>query len=295
MKISVAGTINEDLIIGMDGLRTRSLGGILYNTIALAALMPDHTVAPVAYCGTDSESELYTVLSGLENLDVSGLVFREGRCNRNTLRYVSRNTRVETLEASVPAMNLKMLHPCLDSDLVHFNFTMGSEIDLEAALGFRRSFSGAIFMDVHSMTLGVDKGRKRFERQVENWREWAELSDAIQMNLREAELFVGRKNTMEETSSLICNAGPQICLITLGPRGVLAAERTQKGVEHIAMDAAEAEVKDTTGCGDVFSAGFISRWALGAGLRDSCVAANRAAAVCCGCAGLEELKEAFFS
>jgi sugar/nucleoside kinase (ribokinase family) len=295
MKISVVGTINEDLIIGLDGLRTLSLGGILYNTVALAGLMPDHTVAPVAYCGSDSEGEVHRLLSGMRNLDLCGLVLRQGRCNQNTLKYVSASTRVETLEASVPAMNLEMLEPCLDSDLVLLNFTMGYEMSLETARGFRASFSGTVFTDIHSMTLGIARDKRRFERRIENWREWAVLSDVMQMNQREAELFTGRKDTLEGTSSAICEAGPQICLITLGPGGVFAAEKAGKGVKHVLVNAVETEVKDTTGCGDVFSAGFISRWSGGAGLRDSCFAANEAAAVCCACTGIQELKEAFFS
>jgi sugar/nucleoside kinase (ribokinase family) len=295
MKISVVGTINEDLIIGLDGVRTRSLGGILYNVIALAGLMSDQTVAPVAYCGTDSETELHALLFGLENLDLSGLVFLEGRCNQNRLEYISSSARAETLEQSVPRIGLAMLDPCLDSDLVLFNFTMGSEIDLKTATSFRDSYSGIAFTDIHSMTLGIDRDRKRFERRVENWREWARLSDVVQMNLKEAELFVGKKATVEEISSMICEAGPKICLITLGPGGVLAAEKTREGVRHLVVDSPRMEVKDTTGCGDVFSAGFISSWSRGAELRDSCIAANNAAAVCCGCRTIGELKEAFSS
>jgi len=295
MKISVVGTINDDTIIRPDGARARSLGGILYNAVALATLMPQHTVLPVAYYGADSEGELHRILSDLGNVDLSGMIRRKGKCNRNTLKYVSSDQRMEFLEEHVPTISLDMLEVCLESDFVLLNFTCGCDIVLETLKMFRAQFTRTLFMDVHSMTLGIDRDGARFERHVEDWREWAERVDIIQMNLRESELFIGREMRIEEASRTICEAGPGICLITLGPDGVLVAERTPDGLEYMVVEAQESDARDTTGCGDVFSAGFIAGFVQGAGVIDSCAEANTAAAVCSRCSGLDELKEALLS
>ena len=292
MKISVAGTINDDTIIRPDGTRTQSLGGILYNVVALAVLLPQHTVLPVAYYGEDCGTRLGRLLSNLDNLDLSGMVRRQGRCNRNTLRYVSSERRIEFLEEHVPGIGLDMLETCLDSDIVLLNFTCGYDIVLETVKSFRSRFTGTIFMDVHSMTLGTDEDGARYEREVGNWREWAGLVDIIQMNLRESELFTGKKVSIGDTSRTICEAGPQTCLITLGSGGVVATYRATEGLEHVTVEAEKAEVSDTTGCGDVFSAGFIGGRVGGADVRGSCVAGNKAAVICSTCSGLLELKEA---
>ena len=291
MRLSVIGTINDDLIISRNGERTRSLGGILYNVVALASLMPEVTIIPVAYCGTDCANRLHRLLSGFENVNLSGLVSMRGGCNQNVLQYVSADRREETLKVSVPEIEAEMLDVCLDAELVLVNFISGFELGLGTMERFRAKFPRTIHMDVHSMTLGINDQGVRFERNVTEWREWAGLADTIQMNLREASLFTGLEGSLEQLSTAVCEAGPRICLITLGQAGVFAAERSREGLVMRTVPGVRKQVRETTGCGDVFSAGFIAGLMRGGDVFDSCAAANRAAARCCESFGIEDLSE----
>jgi sugar/nucleoside kinase (ribokinase family) len=290
MTISVVGTINRDVVIDPKGRRFESLGGIVYNTVALALLCPDKTVLPVAYCGTDSFDELTELLSDFQNVSLSGIVEHKGGCNENLLRYVNLEKREEVLTARVPPIDENMIRFSLDSELVLLNFISGFDLELDTARELRSSFGGTVYMDVHSLTLGIGESGIRFEKRVENWKEWASCADVIQMNKREATLFAGVDKSPEQVSLLICEAGPGLCLVTLGGEGVLVSSFDEGTAEQNLVPTVRVEVRDTTGCGDVFAAAFISRLIEGDAALDCATEANLYAGRCCESAGVEELK-----
>jgi sugar/nucleoside kinase (ribokinase family) len=290
MTVSVVGTINKDVVIDPEGRRFESLGGIIYNTIVLALLCPDKTVLPIAYCGTDSFDELTEVLSDFHNVDFSGIVEHKGGCNENLLRYVNPERKEEVLTARVPPIDQNMIRLSLDSDLALLNFISGFDLGLDTARNLKSSFGGTVYMDVHSMTLGIGKNGARFEKRVENWREWASCADIIQMNKKEATLFAGVEKPPEQVSLLICQAGPGLCLVTLGGEGVLVSSFDEGIIEQNLVPAVPVDVRDTIGCGDVFAAAFISRFIEGDAALDCAKEANLYAGRCCESAGVEELK-----
>ncbi len=289
MTLSVIGTINKDVVVDPEGRRFESLGGIVYNAIALALLCPDKTVLPVAYCGTDSLDELKSLFSNLANVDLSGVIERKGGCNENLLRYVNPEEREEVLAARVPPVDFDMMRIALDSELVLLNFISGLDLELDTVRKLKSGFGGTIYMDVHSMTLGIAESGRRFEKRVENWREWASCADVIQMNEREARLFTGAETSPERQSLLILEAGPTLCLITLGDEGVFVSSSRDGVIEQNLVPAVSAKVRDTTGCGDVFAAAFISRFTNGDAAVDCAREANLYAARCCESAGILEL------
>ncbi len=292
MKISVVGTINNDTIVSLEGAKTESLGGIIYNTVALAVLCPDDTIIPVAYYGTDCADRLMSLLTRFSNIDPSGLVEWKNGCNQNLLKYVSGDSREEILKIRVPSIDSDMLKTCSSSDFVLVNFISGFDMELDTLKNLREIFKGTIYMDVHSLTLGIDGEGARFERIVEGWTEWAVCADIIQMNRKEARLFAGVSTSVENVSRMICSEGPKVCLITLGKDGVLITRSTPEGSIQTRIEGVSVDVKDTTGCGDVFSAAYICARNQGCDPIESARQANLTAARSCECVGLESLKEA---
>ena len=292
MKISVVGTINKDTILSLEGVKTESLGGIIYNTIALAVLCPDDTIIPVAYYGTDCADGLMSLLTGFSNIDLSRMVEWKNRCNENLLRYVSSDSREEILKIGVPSIDSNMLKICSSSDFVLVNFISGFDMELHTLKNLRESFRGTIYMDVHSLTLDIDGEGVRFERVVEDWREWAACANIIQMNRKEARLFAGVSTSVENVSRMMCSQGPEVCLVTLGQDGVLITRPAPEGFVQTRIEGIPAKVRDTTGCGDVFSAAYICAWNRGCDPVESARQANLAAAKSCECIGLESLVEA---
>ena len=66
-----------------------------------------------------------------------------------------------------------------------------------------------------------------------------------------------------------------VVALKLGPDGVLVAT---DGSHPRRFPAIASAVRDTTGAGDAFCAGFLAAWLSGAGLASAAVAASRAAA-----------------
>jgi sugar/nucleoside kinase (ribokinase family) len=91
---------------------------------------------------------------------------------------------------------------------------------------------------------------------------------------------------------MICSQGPEVCLVTLGQDGVFITRPAPESFVQTRIEGIPAKVRDTTGCGDVFSAAYICAWNRGCDPVESARQANLAAAKSCECIGLESLVEA---
>ena len=78
--------------------------------------------------------------------------------------------------------------------------------------------------------------------------------DYFMPSIEEARDLSG-KYTAHDCADAMLDAGATICIITLGPDGVLYADKS--GIRQ-QSNAYDIEVVDTTGCGDAFDAGFIA-------------------------------------
>jgi sulfofructose kinase len=82
--------------------------------------------------------------------------------------------------------------------------------------------------------------------------ELARVSDYFIASENFAAAFLGQENP-REACSRIADLGPRVAGVTLGPRGYIALA----GGRLIEKPAYPVEPVDTTGCGDIFPAGFI--------------------------------------
>lgn len=111
---------------------------------------------------------------------------------------------------------------------------------------------------------------------VEEWDSqlWEVLkhTDVFFPNEHEAMLLTGKRNPQSAARELARLA--RVVAVKLGGKGALVAS----GDELFRVPAVPAKVVDTTGAGDTFNAGFLSRFLRGAGLEECARAGVRAAA-----------------
>jgi len=286
MNMAVIGTMNRDTIYTSGGDRFESLGGILYNLIALSTLLKDEVILyPICNLGHDIQPSVFHTLDTFPNIDRSGIRIVQGKNNHVILTYTTPGERNEFLENRLPALTFDHIEPFLNCDFILINFISGYDLSLPTLRRIRDRFEGTIFVDIQSLILGIAEDGKRTPRRPENWREWFRLADICQLNLEEARIISGqaleKKNELDTFIKKLMGTGPRIILITLGSGGSLVGYRsgTHGMVEH--CPGHTVPVVDTTGCGDVFSAGFISDYMH---TRDPVAAsryANRAAASNC--------------
>lgn len=259
------GTISRDEVRREGGGEFRNLGGALYQAATLCALGEDTRL--YARLADDMAAEVEALVSDWATFRRDGLRRHTGAGNRVSLDYPRRGERVEILHAVVPPLDPEPVLRNL-AELSFLVMVVNSGFDLE--LGDWRRIADAapcpVWLDIHSLTLEKALGRPRAYRSVPEWKDWARGASYIQANRKEAACLLGAPrgeagpDEVRAFCRLALDLGPEAVFVTLGREGALVATPSE---ERVVRPALEAEVVDTTGCGDVFCAAAAS--ALGRG------------------------------
>ena len=295
MKIAVIGTINRDTIYPYRGLKIESYGGILYNLIALASLLQEKaTLFPICNLGNDLQDTINQTLEPFHTILRKGIRIVPLRNNHAILRYTSPTQRKEYLENRVPPLTFKQVELSLKCDHILINFISGFDLSLETLKQLRDAFEGIIFIDIHSLTLGLAKDGTRFLRHLDDWTEWIRQGNIIQLNHSEAQILARQKlshyDDLADFAKQILENGPHVVLVTLAEEGSVMAYKSDSSMILDRCPAYHVVNVDSTGCGDVFSAGFIAEYLRSQDPLTANRFANRVAGINCTLRGLEELQ-----
>jgi sugar/nucleoside kinase (ribokinase family) len=294
-KVAVIGTINRDTIIFPSGRRRESFGGILYNLSALSGLGGKGIdIYPVCNLGYDAYNQTKEILNSFDNVRLEGINKVRRKNNHAYLLVDAENQRQEILRNRVPALSFPQIKPFLDSDFILVNFISGFDISLDTLKRIRKNTDAVIYMDVHSLTLGVAKDGRRFFRAPRGWRGYLEQADLVQTNLSELSVLSGKElgsvKDARDFGTYILSLRPKALLVTLGQKGALIIHKDRKAFKFKRYRGIKVQgLKDTTGCGDVFSAGFIVKYLHSQNLIRSLDFANRVAAEKCKISGVERV------
>lgn len=294
-KVTVIGTINRDTILFPDGKRIESFGGILYNLSALSALGgPSLEVCPVCNVGNDVYGQVKAILKRFGNVRLDGMK-RVRRKNNHALLVIDQeNQRQEILKNRVPVLSFSRVEPFLDCDLILVNFISGLDISAGTLRRIRKSTDALMFVDIHSLTLGIRRDGRRFLRTPRSWRDYVRQADFLQANSAEFHVLSGiglnSSNRIRDFGKYILSLGPKAVLLTLGQEGAAMVYRHGKGCRLKKEKGIRVQAfKDATGAGDVFSAGFLIRHLESGNLTRSLDFANRVAAEKCKVSGVERI------
>jgi sugar/nucleoside kinase (ribokinase family) len=263
-KIAVIGTINRDTVTRVDGSRFEGYGGILYNLAVLSALAPSElSILPIANIGQDCSQQILKRLAQFSRLKLQGVNIVAKPNNHCILRYRDIATKTEVLKGWVGGVSRRLLLNAVDSELILINFISGADISGRNLQWLRGRYRGIIYMDFHSRTLGRRRDGSRFLRRPTDWREFLDCADIAQMNELEFELLGGHAADKMSCSDFLKRQLDRTrCLIvTRGSQGCFVMQRSGAAIRFTSIPAPRiAQVTDTTGCGDIFSAGFIANY-----------------------------------
>jgi predicted GNAT superfamily acetyltransferase len=263
-KIAVIGTINRDTVTRADGSRFEGYGGILYNLVVLSALSPSGvSVCPITNVGRDCSRQILGRLVQFARFESQGVSIVAKPNNHCILRYWDAAGKTEVLKGWVGGVSRRQLLTAVDAELILINFISGADISGRNLHWLRDRYEGNIYMDFHSRTLGRRRDGSRFLRRPDDWNEYLDCADIAQMNELEFELLSGHKaDEIFCTDFLKRQLGRTRCLIvTRGSQGCFVTQRSGATIQFASIPAPHvAKVTDTTGCGDIFSAGFITNY-----------------------------------
>lgn len=267
IKIAVVGTVVRDTIYPYKGEPIEGWGGIYYTLSNLAGILRDRAILePIFYLGYDVYDEFLELLKEkFPNVRTDGIHKIDQKNNRVILRYVTAEYREETSNYIPPPLPYDLISPFVGNDVILLNFISGYEVTFETYQKIAQGKSGYFYVDFHSLAFGRNEDGSRFYQRPENWQDWIDLPDILQMNEKEAETLAARSlESIEDYKNFateLVQISKNIINMTLGSKGsVLAFLSEGVPIVRYFEPLKVSKVVDATGCGDSFAAGFISRF-----------------------------------
>ena len=300
-KVGILGSLVWDQIYGRDpsAAPVEEWGGIAYALASLdASVAPGWEIVPLIKVGQDLAPKAREFLGRLERITPGG------RCvevpapnNRVVLHYYSTERRTERMSGGVPGWTWSELGPMVrDLDALYLNFISGFELALGTAQALRHGFRGPIYVDLHSLLLGMQHDGVRVLRPLQDAAAWLGCFDVVQLN--EDEMRQLSPDPLSLAADAI-GAGTSLLIVTLAAKGAAyvaapgfdgwAEERRNGGMVErgsqpsatlrtALIPAPTIDALDPTGCGDVFGAAAAARLFAGDSIEDAIRHANTMAA-----------------
>ncbi len=268
-----------DYIYRGTGSTTKQFGGILYSAVSLAVISSGKAdVYPVMNLGDDEFKHISNFLKKFPNLKqdhifrskhntrVVNLFYKDEASVLNVSTKKTYDREENSTEPTLPVKleQIKDLLKGLDGILI--NLVSGVDIELDTLLMIRDNFRGYIHMDLHNLVMKTFPDGTRKQMPVDNWQQWVNACNTLQMNESEMAIFTGDNVTEYETAERILAGGNVKCLVvTRGRQGVSLYTRKTKiegsdnyyDLNKVDLPSIDSpDFVDSTGCGDVLASAF---------------------------------------
>lgn len=256
MEITVIGTINKDLVFPYNEQPFQSLGGIIYALATLNNfLTEDDRIYPVSYYGEDIKAIIEGLKKHWIQINFNSLVPFEGKNHQVILEYDTLTERKEKALFFFPPLEWEHMEPYVNTDFILVNMITGKEMHLDTYKKLAEIVYNRLYIDIHFLVMDVDSLGKRIVKRPDNIFDWLNYSRFIQLNEHEYEIINQEGISFESFWKGLLRPSQHVFL-TLGEKGVwwIHNEKSltiKKFPAYKVMD-----LKETTGCGDVFGAAF---------------------------------------
>jgi len=263
LKYGLIGTITYDVITNDKGEKYEGIGGVLYQ----AAILCGHgeVVHLHTHLGVELDVEVDKIIKKWPTLRKDGIVRIPGPGNQVFLHYPEQKERIEILKTVVPSLDENQV--IRDLPKVEFLIcVMNSGLDIKL-FDWRKIVKKAtcpIWLDIHSLPLAKKLDTPREYLSFPKWKEWAKGVNYLQANRKEVACMLGKPTKIPSLEEIECFAseaheiGVEGVFVTLSKTGAFVACPREAKIVSISQ---EANVIDTTGCGDVFGAAVSAKLA----------------------------------
>ena len=262
MDIVVVGHLSRDLIITPDTKREALGGGTAYAMLAPA--LDAFAAGIVSKVGDDFEEEYWNTLKS-SGLVLTGLQKKGTISTRFVNKYDSEGNRVQIVDALAEQITPQDFPDSYrDAKIIHFSPLTAKELDIEC-IKLARSNAKITSIDVQGYVRSIDNSGMVIRREWVERDEILSLVDVVKVHELELKQTVDGESELSAVSEIL-NLGPRIVLVTRDRRGSTIYTRNKQ----VTIPRVDADIKiDSTGCGDVYSIGFLLEYMRSSNLKQS--------------------------
>ncbi|MCU7494905.1 MAG: carbohydrate kinase family protein [Ignavibacteria bacterium] len=283
MKLLAIGHSVEDHI-HIKGMEEVKPGGIFYSVIGLKSFLEEKDEL---FLLTSMEHEAEGLFSFLyDGLRKDFFQYR-GRIPRVNLYIPDNAERCENYENLAENLGIGALKELNSFDGILVNMITGFDLSLEDLKTLRKSYSGIIYLDVHTLSRGLDENNQRLFRLIPDAMEWISQADIVQVNESELHTLSVKEGEAEIAREALKN-GLKCLVVTKGELGSKIYTIENGELKSYFQSAIKIDCVNKVGCGDIFGAAFFISYLKKRSLSESARFANAAAGVT---AGYREIKD----
>ncbi len=250
MKLLIIGHSVFDFINNGEIIK-KSAGGIHYTVSALNRLIDDEDKI---YLCSQFDDETYDYFaSEFEKVNRNYLhkIEKIPRVHLNLYQDKERHEKYENITNNLSTE----IDDFNRFDGILINMITGFDITLNQLTDIRKNYSGLLFIDVHTLSRGLDENYKRKFRLIPDFDKWAKCIDIIQVN--QSELFtLSQKKDENEVVAEMFDFGIKIICVTKGEIGARVYFKESDEIISYFVAAKKIINPNIIGCGDVFGAVF---------------------------------------
>jgi len=283
MKFLVAGHFAIDVVHRLGEQEKEQYGGIFHAVAALSALSGNNDrVMPVFGVNHDQHGEVIAALERLPNVDPAGVYPTDEPTHRVHISPDADGSVSVCAQDIMKPISFDMLRKHLSVDGVLVNMVSGFDITLETLDYLRMEIRPEripLVFDYHNLTQGLTAKHERFRRPLENWRRWAFMVDILQLNQEEISGLTVEKLNELQTVGHMLTLGVKGVVVTRGSKGATLYHSEHKHVHRTDIPGIPADsTSRVIGCGDVFGAAMLVKYARTRDLVNAAASANVVAA-----------------
>ena len=250
MKLLVIGHSVEDHFTEKGSNVVRP-GGIFYTTLALQKFKSDDDVI---FLNTSVAEDNYKLFADLYDTVPHDFFTYAEKIPKVYLTLHDFKERGETYESISQSLLVKT-DDLKQFDGILINMITGFDIGPDQLEEIRNNYKGKIFLDVHTLSRGLDDNLKREFRSVPHFDEWASALDIIQVNENEIKTISNKENEFEMAEDIL-SKGVKYVIVTKGEKGARLYFNKEGEIFSVFKPAIKITASNKIGCGDVFGAIF---------------------------------------
>ncbi|TFH10316.1 MAG: hypothetical protein E4H14_02805 [Candidatus Thorarchaeota archaeon] len=262
MDIVVVGHLSRDLIITPDTKREALGGGTAYAMVAPA--LDAFAAGIVSKVGEDFEQEYWNTLKS-SGLVLTGLQKEGAQSTRFVNKYDAEGNRVQMVETLAEKITPQdFSDEYLESNIIHFSPLTANELDIDC-IKLARANAKITSIDVQGYVRSIDNSGMVIPRDWVEIDEILSIVDVVKLHELELKQAIEGESELSAVSEIL-NLGPRIVLVTRDRRGSTIYTRN----DQITIPRVDADFYiDSTGCGDVYSIGFLLEYVRSSNLKRS--------------------------